>query len=81
MPKRIREHEQETEHRIAFATALPSVWVIRFVEGDDYGIDGDVEIFEDGLSYPACSLPSSYEQPTRRKPQGAPASALLSGTI
>ena len=43
-PKRPRPHVLEAQSRQAFEAALPSHWVYRRKE-DDYGIDGEVEIF------------------------------------
>lgn len=45
MPKRTRSHELETESETAFQAALPSRWVYRRKD-KDYGIDGEVEIFD-----------------------------------
>ena len=45
MPQRPREHQLETESRLAFHTALPSAWVLRNLT-DDYGIDAEVELFD-----------------------------------
>jgi tetratricopeptide (TPR) repeat protein len=44
MPKRPRQHELETESRLAFASALGRKRVFR-EEGPDYGLDGSVEEF------------------------------------
>lgn len=49
MPRRPREHGLETESRRAFASVLPSEWVLRDKQ-DDYGIDQEVEIFESGVA-------------------------------
>ncbi len=46
LPNRPRQHQLETESRNAFRSAIPSVWVFRDLD-QDYGIDGEVEIFED----------------------------------
>jgi tetratricopeptide (TPR) repeat protein len=46
-PKRPKQHELEDMSRRAFEAALPSGWVYRTVERD-YGIDGEVEIFDQG---------------------------------
>lgn len=48
-PSRPRSHEVETESERTFAYLLPSSWVIR-KQDHDYGIDAEVEIFEDGHS-------------------------------
>jgi tetratricopeptide (TPR) repeat protein len=45
MPQRPREHQLETESRLAFHAALPSAWVLRNLT-DDYGIDAEVELFD-----------------------------------
>lgn len=45
MPRRPRQHALEAESRRAFASLLPSSWVVHD-RGDDYGVDGEVEIFE-----------------------------------
>ena len=45
-PKRPRSHVLETESRQSFESAIPSEWVYRRKE-DDYGIDGEVELFDD----------------------------------
>ena len=45
-PKRPRSHTLETESRQSFESAIPSGWVYRRKE-DDYGIDGEVELFDD----------------------------------
>ncbi|WP_120316833.1 DUF4365 domain-containing protein [Catellatospora citrea] len=47
MPVRPREHEIETESRRAFASMVPASWVVRDVQ-EDYGVDLEVEIFEQG---------------------------------
>jgi hypothetical protein len=47
VPQRTREHELETESRRDFANRIPSRWVVRDVT-PDYGIDQQVEIFEEG---------------------------------
>lgn len=46
MPKSTREHALERESRIAFEGAVPSRWVYRRKDADDYGVDGEVEIFD-----------------------------------
>ena len=49
MPQRPRQHVLAAESRLAFEAALPPEWVARRVDGsDDYGIDYEVEIFENG---------------------------------
>ena len=50
MPERPRQHQLESESRVAFESRLPSAWVVRHLD-QDYGIDAQVEIFdEDGLA-------------------------------
>jgi tetratricopeptide (TPR) repeat protein len=46
MPKRPKQHQLEDESRITFQESLPRVWVFRD-KSHDYGIDGEVEIFND----------------------------------
>jgi len=45
MPKRPRQHQLEDQSRLAFRAALPAEWVFRD-SLPDYGIDGEVEIFD-----------------------------------
>lgn len=45
MPRRPREHQLETESRVAFHAAIPSAWVCRDLN-EDYGIDAEVELFD-----------------------------------
>jgi tetratricopeptide (TPR) repeat protein len=47
LPKRHRNHQLETESVRALQSKLPSTWVYR-TPTDDYGIDGEIEIFDDG---------------------------------
>ncbi len=47
MPRRTREHALEKESRIAFEQLLPERWIYRRKDADDYGIDGEVEVFRD----------------------------------
>jgi tetratricopeptide (TPR) repeat protein len=49
MPSRPEEHQLEDKSILAFRRHLPDDWVFR-TEDPDYGIDGSVEIFEDGSS-------------------------------
>jgi tetratricopeptide (TPR) repeat protein len=42
---RPRSHQLEAESEVAFRAAIPSRWVFRR-KSDDYGIDGEVEIFD-----------------------------------
>ena len=46
MPNRPRSHQVSDESRRAFETALPGQWVPR-VQQPDYGIDEEVEIFDE----------------------------------
>ncbi len=46
MPRRPRQHQLETESQAAIRTAVPSKWVYRDLK-DDYGVDSEVEIFDD----------------------------------
>lgn len=46
MPKRTRHHELEDESVNAFRSCIPTKWVYRD-KNKDYGIDGEVEIFDD----------------------------------
>lgn len=46
MPKRPRSHQLESESRVAFRSLLPSTWVVRDLD-QDYGIDAQVEIFDE----------------------------------
>lgn len=48
MPGRPREHELDDLAEIAFRRAIPIGWVWRPTDRHDYGVDGTVEIFEDG---------------------------------
>jgi len=45
-PQRTRSHQLENESRLAFEQLLPSSWVYRDVTKSDYGIDGEVEVFD-----------------------------------
>jgi tetratricopeptide (TPR) repeat protein len=45
MPRRPIQHQLEDESQRVFASALPREWVYRTLD-HDYGIDGEVEIFE-----------------------------------
>lgn len=47
MPQRSRQQQIEEEARAAFRDAIPSRWVIRPLHKDDYGIDDEVEIFDE----------------------------------
>jgi tetratricopeptide (TPR) repeat protein len=47
VPLRTREHALEKESRLAFEVLLPERWVYRRKDDDDYGIDGEVEVFRD----------------------------------
>ena len=46
LPKRPRQHQLETESKRQFESAIPSSWIYR-AKDQDYGIDGEVEIFDD----------------------------------
>lgn len=46
LPKRHRNHQLETESVRELQSKLPSTWVYR-TPTDDYGIDGEIEIFDD----------------------------------
>jgi tetratricopeptide (TPR) repeat protein len=46
MTKRIRSHQLETESFRKFEATIPSQWVFRRKD-NDYGIDGEIEIFDD----------------------------------
>lgn len=48
MPKRVRAHQIETKSRVAFEALLPDPWLYRRKDADDYGIDGEVEVFDEG---------------------------------
>ena len=47
--KRPEQHNIETTSRRLLEHALPADWVVRW-QGDDYGIDGEIEVFEKGAS-------------------------------
>jgi len=47
VPKRPREHQVETESRVAFQGALPSRLVYRDVPHPEYGLDAEVEEFDE----------------------------------
>lgn len=46
MPKRTKNHELEDTSRFKFQSVIPNNWVFRNKE-KDYGIDGEVEIFDE----------------------------------
>ena len=46
MSKRPRQHQLESESRIAFQASLPTRWVYR-EETPDYGVDASVEVFDE----------------------------------
>lgn len=51
MVKRVKQHQLEDESKTKFQLAIPKQWVTRWKTENDYGIDGEVEIFdEDGYS-------------------------------
>lgn len=71
MPKRPRQHQLETESRIAFRSRLPSRWVMRDLD-QDYGIDAQVEIFDKddlatGLTF-LVQLKSTDREPLESPP-------------
>lgn len=45
-PQRTRQHQLETESKRHFESVIPSSWIYRPLD-QDYGIDGEVEIFDD----------------------------------
>ncbi|AUB44847.1 Tetratricopeptide (plasmid) [Nostoc flagelliforme CCNUN1] len=45
-PKRPREHQLESESRLAFQKKLPSQWLFKPIEQPEYGLDAWVEIFD-----------------------------------
>ena len=45
-PQRPRQHQLETESKRHFESVIPSSWIYRPLD-QDYGIDGEVEIFND----------------------------------
>lgn len=49
MPQRPRQHTLEEESLRYFKAGIPSEWVVR-TQDPDYGIDAEVEIFEDSYS-------------------------------
>jgi hypothetical protein len=46
MPFRVNQHEIEDISRAKFQLTIPREWVLRD-KPKDYGIDGEVEIFDD----------------------------------
>lgn len=48
-PKRPRSHELEQESITAFRQKIPKNWVFRELD-QDYGIDGEIEVFEEGVA-------------------------------
>lgn len=46
MVRRPQEHRTETDSRIAFESLIPKAWVYR-PKSPDYGIDGEVELFDE----------------------------------
>lgn len=49
MPAKPKSHVNEESSRTAFRVAIPQSW--SYTPPDrDYGVDGDVEVFEDGVS-------------------------------
>ena len=55
MAQRPRQHILETESRNAFRAIIPSSWVINSPQ-QDYGIDEEIQIFENGKSTPFIFL-------------------------
>jgi tetratricopeptide (TPR) repeat protein len=49
MPRRPKQHRSEARSRLAFQQALPNAWVFRD-PGQDYGLDGEVEIFDEDFA-------------------------------
>jgi len=49
MPTRSEQHQTEDASRRAFEALLPEGWVYRQLS-HDYGIDGEVEIFSNGIA-------------------------------
>lgn len=47
VPKRTRSHQLESQSFIKFESYIPSQWVFRRKDTPDYGIDGEIEIFDD----------------------------------
>lgn len=47
---RPEQHETDAAARKMLASALPDAWVDRLDKGGDYGIDDEVEVFNDGLT-------------------------------
>lgn len=50
MPKRPRQHVQETESDKKLASVIPDKWVYRDDIPKDYGLDGEIEIFDGDLA-------------------------------
>lgn len=48
VPQRTREHELDYLAELALRGLLPSGWVFRPTDRHDYGIDGSVEVFDEG---------------------------------
>lgn len=48
LPKRVRQHELSAISMREFARILPNGWIWRENTQDDYGIDGEIEIVENG---------------------------------
>lgn len=67
-PQRPAQHVLEDASRRAFETALPEGWVCRW-PSHDYGIDGEVEIFDEGSAIGhlfKVQLKGTRERNTRR---------------
>lgn len=50
MPQRTQPHIVEDKSWFEFGSSIPEGWVVRDQRGNDYGIDGEVEIFREGFS-------------------------------
>lgn len=72
MGGRTREHVLETESERELRNVLPADWVIRDLTKGDYGIDGEVEVFEDGnptgLTFRVQLKGTDSTKPTRSIP-------------
>ncbi|GAA4705560.1 DUF4365 domain-containing protein [Nocardioides conyzicola] len=72
MADRPRGHELETESERALLNVLPTAWVIRDLTKGDYGIDCEVEVFENGattgLTFKVQLKGTDSSKPTRSIP-------------
>lgn len=48
LPQRSSSHQLESWSKARFGMAVPSEWVVRWIDHDDYGIDARIELFESG---------------------------------